>query len=137
LPAIVNAGAPGYFRVSYEGEAWERLKPELPSLNEADRLAVLLDTWALVQAGRQPLARWLEVATLMRNDPSAVIGSHLVDVLGFLDHLARGTDTRGKLRTWTREFLGQRFSRLGWDAKTGEDIATLNHRAQHSGPTAR
>jgi aminopeptidase N len=127
---LINSGSAGYFRANYEGEAWERLKPVLPTLPEADKLAVLHDTWALVQAGRQPFARWLEIATLLRNDASPVVGAHFAEVLGFLDHLARGGDTRGKVRTWAREFLGSRFSRLGWDARPGDDIATVNHRAQ-------
>ena len=130
LPAVVNMGAAAYCRVSYDGALWETLKLRLANLTEADRLNVLHDTWALVQADKLPLMRWLEVAEQLRNDPSPLIGGHLVGVLGTLDHLARGTKQRDAIRKWARDFLAPRFARLGWNAKAGEDIATANHRAE-------
>jgi aminopeptidase N len=119
----------GYFRVSYEGPVWEKLKPQIPNLDEAGRLAIAQDTWALVQSGQLPLARWLEVAAQLRHDPSPTIGDHLVEVLSYLDHLARGNDERPVFRAWGRDFLAPRFKRLGWTGRAGEEPATAGHRA--------
>ncbi len=130
LPAVVNVGATAYCRVCYDTELWDSLKLRLAELAEADRLNVLHDTWALVQSDKLPLKRWLEVAEQLRNDPSPLIGGHLAGVLGTLDHLARGTKQRDAIRKWSRDFLAPRFARLGWNAKAGEDIATVNHRAE-------
>jgi aminopeptidase N len=121
---LVNANAVGYYRVAYDTALWARLKPLLPKLEETERLCILQDTWALVQAGKLPLTRWLEVAALLRDDLSPTIAGHFLEVIGTLDHLARGDERRGALRAWAREFLAPRWKALGWEVKAGEEPAT-------------
>lgn len=119
----------GYYRAHYAGTAWERVKAHLSGLDEASRLAVAQDTWALAQAQTVPLSRWLEVAKILRDDPSPTIGGHLLEVLGTIDHLARGDQRRTDFQKWAREFLAPRFQTIGWDGKPGEEPATASHRS--------
>ncbi len=129
LPAIVNTGAAGYFRTSYSSEAWAALKPQLSSLSETDRVTILNDVWADVQAQRLPISTWLELAETLRADSSPLVLERLVGVVEVLDHLARGTPEQPKLRAWAREFFAPLWQRLGWDAKPGEDLAMTYLRA--------
>jgi aminopeptidase N len=129
LPALVNAGRAGYFRVEYTGDAWTRLRKRITNLPEADRLGTLQDQWALVQSGRAPLDRWLELASALRDDPSPTVGGEIAGVIGFLDHIFRGSTERSAFQNRVRTLLAPRLARMGWDAAPSEEPATANHRA--------
>jgi aminopeptidase N len=129
-PILANAGAAGYFRVMYDAALWGKLKPRLPVLIEADRLNIMHDAWALVQAKKLPLSRWLELAETLREDPSPLVGGQIVGVLDMLDYLLRGSEDRTAFRKWAREFVAPRWKTLGWEARAGEDLATAGHRAE-------
>jgi hypothetical protein len=119
----------GYYRVGYQGQAWENIESVVGVLPEANCLAIAQDTWALVQAGKVPLTRWLALAKQLRSNESPTIGAHLVDVMNSLDSLARGTAERPAIQAWIRDLLGRRFISVGWDARVGEEPAMANHRA--------
>ncbi|MEO6742698.1 MAG: M1 family metallopeptidase [Chthoniobacteraceae bacterium] len=129
LPVRVNAGRAGYFRVEYTGDAWTRLRARITELPEEDRLGILQDQWALVQAGRAPLSRWLDLATVLRDDPSPTVGAEITGVIGFLNHAFRGTGECAALQNRARALLAPRLAHLGWDAKSPEEPAAANHRA--------
>ncbi len=129
LPVRVNAGRAGYFRVDYIGDAWTRLRGRITALPEADRLGILQDQWAFVQAGRAPLGRWLELAESLRADPSPTVGGEITGVLGFLDHIFRGTAERTAFRIRARALLAPRLADMGWDATKTEEPVAANHRA--------
>ena len=129
LPVLVNAGRAGYFRVEYTGDAWTRLRERIADLPEEDRLGVLQDEWALVQADRAPLDRWLALASALRDDPSPTVGGEIAGVLGFLDHIFRGTAERSAFQNRARTLLAPRLARMGWDAAQTEEPTVANHRA--------
>ena len=65
-----NLGDAGYYRVQYDDELFARLVANAPQLAETDRLNLLNDTWALVQAERMTLESYLTLATRLANDSS-------------------------------------------------------------------
>ena len=130
LPVVVNANAAGYFRVQYEGAAWEQIKLNLTRLPEIDQITIAQDTWALVLAGRAPLAQWLEVAELLRNEATPLIASELVRPLAFLDSLQRGSEQRADFRGRAVKLLEPISRRIGWNAKPGEEPAAESLRVQ-------
>ena len=123
LPVVVNASGAGYFRVSYEGEAWEQIKLNLTRLPEIDQISIVQDTWALVLAGRTPLARWMEVAELLRNEATPLVAAELVRPLGFLDSLLRGDERRADVRGRFAKLLEPIVRRIGWEPVPGEEPA--------------
>ncbi len=129
LPVCVNAGRAGYFRVEYTGDAWTQIRERITTLPETDRLGILQDQWAFVQAGRAPLARWLELASVLRDDPSPTVGGEITGVIGFLDHIFRGTAGRSAFQNRARTLLAPRLARMGWDAAQAEEPTAANHRA--------
>jgi len=130
LPQCVNAGRAGFFRVNYEGAAWNALRSRIADLPEADRLGVLQDQWALITSGDAPLARWLELASALRDDPSPTIGSQIAGVLGGLDELLKDTPERAHLRAFAAPLLEPRLKRTGWTAAPGEEPQVPGYRAQ-------
>ena len=123
LPIVVNSGGAGYFRVSYEGAAWEQLKLILTRLPEVDQITIAHDTWALVLAGRTPLARWFEVAELLRHEATPLVAAELVKPLGFLDDLLRGSERRVEFRGKAAKMLEPIVRRIGWEPHPGEEPA--------------
>ncbi len=130
LPQSVNAGRAGFFRVNYEGAAWDVLRARIAELPEADRLCVLQDQWALVTSGDAPLARWLDLASALRDDPSPTVGGQIAGVLRFLDELLQESPERARLRAFGQPLLEPRLKRIGWVPAPGEDPQVPGHRAQ-------
>ena len=119
----------GYFRVAYRDDAWKELVPHFANLSEANKLAILQDTWALVQASTLGVSRWLELAKLVQQDRSPTIGAHIVEVFQQLDHLARGDSARETFRVWARDFLAPAWGHIGWQARPAEEPSTAAYRA--------
>jgi aminopeptidase N len=116
----VNIGDAGYYRVRYEAPLFEQLISKVHALPEADRLNLLNDTWALVQAGRESITTYLNLAKQLGNDPSLTVSQNIVERLWKIDRLARDAGKTENFRAWTRAFLQPRLKELGWDAKSGE-----------------
>ena len=52
----LNLDGAGNYRVAYDASSWKLLLASLPGMNAPDKVNLLGDAWAFVQAGRQPLA---------------------------------------------------------------------------------
>src|SRR5438046_165078 len=52
----LNVNGTGNYRVEYDAPSWDLLLRSLPSLSVEDRVNLLSDTWALVQANRAPVS---------------------------------------------------------------------------------
>lgn len=115
-----NLGDAGYYRVRYDGPLFEQLVARVRTLPEADRLNLLNDTWALIQAGRESITTYLNLAQQLGNDPSLTIGQNIVDRLWDIDRLARDAGKTESFRAWVRAFLSPRLKELGWEAKPNE-----------------
>src|SRR4030095_3341122 len=76
-----NIGDTGYYRVRYETPLFEKLIDHVHTLREADRLNLLNDTWALVQAGRESITTYLNLAKQLGNDPSLTVSQNIVERL--------------------------------------------------------
>ena len=114
-----NSGGAGYFRVQYN-QGLAALVSGATELPEADRLNLLNDTWALVEAGRVPAASYLELATKLAGDNSYAIIAKIVESVWFIDGLSRGRTERESFRKWARDLLQPQLDKLGWDAQPGE-----------------
>jgi aminopeptidase N len=115
-----NAGDTGYYRVSYEPALFHKLQAEFNQLPAADRLNLLNDTWALVEANRLPAAAYLDLLHSIHGDKTAAVWSQVLSVLGFVDDLERKQPGRAAFRDYACGLLQPQLQRLGWDPKTGE-----------------
>ena len=60
-PVVVNAGQHGYFRTLYSSQYLQTLSRQFEKLPTVDQLGLLLDTWALGEAGKQPASNYLDL----------------------------------------------------------------------------
>jgi aminopeptidase N len=115
-----NLGAVGYYRVAYDAPLTKRLSKAAPHLAEADRLNLLNDAWAMVEAGRASAADYLDLAAALADDRSPTVLGQMIGVFRAIDRLEAGTKNRSAFRAWACGFLRPHFARLGWEAAPGE-----------------
>ena len=122
-PLDVNAGAVGYFRSVYAPPLAAVLSGGIATLTPADRLTLVSDGWALVQAGRMPVAAYLETIRRLGDMPERAVWEQALGSLRAIDALERGMPQRAAFQRAARALLTPLFQRLGWEARAGETAA--------------
>ncbi|MBW3645121.1 MAG: M1 family metallopeptidase [Actinobacteria bacterium] len=122
-PAVVNAGASGFYRVRYGPRLLASLRGSLPGLAAVERAALVDDTWAAVLAGQTPAPDLLELAQGFGDETDRTVWATLTGVLGAVDHLLDG-EPRQRFQAWVRTLVGPAHQRLGWEPAPGEDELT-------------
>ncbi len=115
-----NIADSGYYRVAYDDASWKLLVAQLDQMSEADRVNLLIDAWALVEAERRPLSRYLDlVSRVMKGDQLAVY-DQVIDTFTFINRLLAQDPSRPDFQQYARAILRPAFGRLGWEPKPGE-----------------
>jgi len=117
----LNVGDVGYYRVQYDPATLARLTRSMASLAPADRVNLIADTWAMVEAGRAAPSAFFDLLGAMAGDDGRAVWDQVLRVLGRVDHLQRGRPGRDAFRAWARAVVRPVFDRVGWDAAAGED----------------
>jgi aminopeptidase N len=116
----LNVGDAGYYRVEYDDASWKMLISHLGQISEADRVNLLTDAWALVEANRQPLSHYLGLVTHVLKDDQLAVYNQIIDTFIFINRLLAGDSVRPHFQQYARALLRPAFDRVGWEAKEGE-----------------
>ena len=130
-PLIVNAGGTGFYRVAYEPEHLKALTRRFAGLAPADRVTLLSDSFALMQAGQLPMASYVALLEALPQAGDAgrtALWSLAGTQLGFLDIALAGTPAQQALHAAARSLLAPQLARLGWTPRRGDDVQTLQLR---------
>jgi aminopeptidase N len=119
-PAKANFGNVGYYRVQYDDSSQKALIGKYSELSPADRVNLLSDSWALVQAERAEPSSYLDLVKVAKNETELVVWKNVIDALRAIDNLQRGAPGRDTFRAFARGLLQPVLNRLGWDPKTDE-----------------
>jgi aminopeptidase N len=139
-PVLANAGGRGYYRVKYASSLQSALAAALPALGPADRMTLLSDSFALAQAGEQPLSGYL---ALLKQLPAAegpgraALFAQAGDALSFLDDAFAGLPAQARVHDAARALFGPELKRLGWMPQAGEPATAASQRARLIGLLAR
>ncbi len=125
-----NVGNTGFYRVLYDDTLADALRREFTILPVTDQLNLLGDTWALVEAGRQPATAWLDLAEQLHASPGQPVWEHLLAKLILLDRLQLGQPGRRAFQAWAAQLLRPKLAQLGWDARPGESALDATLRAK-------
>lgn len=120
-PLSVNADGFGFYRVRYDTPTLAIDTRWFAALPDADRIALLDDQWALVEAGREPLATYLRLAAAMGDDLDARAWEQITAALSVVELDERGTPGHDAFTAYARTLLRPVFDRLGWDSSPGEN----------------
>jgi aminopeptidase N len=120
----LNVAGAGNYRVQYDEASWKLLLGELPKLSSADRVNLLSDAWALVQANRAPLSLYLDLVEKLRTKDELAEREQIMHVFDFINRLLTGEPQRGQFQEYARSILRPSFEQVGWEPKSGEPTKT-------------
>ena len=115
-----NVRDTGYYRVEYDDASWKLLLAQTDRLSEADRVNLLTDAWALVEANRKPLSHYLTLVNQLLKDDQLAVYDQVIDTFTFINRLLAGDPMRPRFQQFARALLRPAFDRVGWEPKAGE-----------------
>ncbi|MCC8947403.1 M1 family metallopeptidase [Bradyrhizobium sp. Arg62] len=122
----VNLGDVGYFRVEYGPKNRAALLNAFPQMQVTDRLNVVTDSWALVQAGRAEAPSYLALLDALDAGDQRAVWDQVISTFAALNRLSRGRTERPVIQAYARAKLRPVFDRVGWDgAGSGDDDTAL------------
>ncbi len=126
-PTLLNPAGDGFYRVDYGPAQRAALPQHYAALPAPTQVTVLSDTFALAQAGRVPMAAYLELLTALpavQGPSRAALFAQARSGLGFLASALAGTPAEAPLFAAARALLSPELSVLGWQPRSGEDSET-------------
>ncbi|MGH8094050.1 MAG: M1 family metallopeptidase [Chthoniobacterales bacterium] len=118
-----NVGDTGYYRVEYDDASWKLLLAQTDRLSEADRVNLLNDEWALVEANCKPLSDYLTLVNQLLKDDQLAVYDQVIDTFSFISRLLAGDPMRPRFQQFARALLRPAFDRVGWEPKAGEPLS--------------
>jgi aminopeptidase N len=115
-----NAHDTGYYRVWYEPALFDRLRHHIGQFPAADRLNLLDDQWALVEANRATSADFFALVEALEHDPTYALWDKILSTLILIDDLEQGCPDRPAFQQYARSLLQPQFQRLGWSPWSSE-----------------
>ncbi len=125
----LNVKGAGNYRVEYDEPSWSLLLQAVPTLGVEDRVNLLSDAWALVQADRAPASRYFQLAQKLPALTEIAEREQIINVLAFINGLLARNPEREKFQRYARSLLRPTFEILGWEPKQGEPSTAANLRA--------
>src|SRR6267378_898064 len=92
----LNVNGTGNYRVEYDGSSWNLLLGSLANLSVEDRVNLLSDAWALVQANRAALSLYLGPVEKLPASTELAEREQVINVVDFINRLLIGHPEREK-----------------------------------------
>src|SRR6516164_2460526 len=118
----LNVNGAGNYRVEYDASSWQLLLKALPKLGVEDRVNLMSDAWALVQAGRAPISLYFGLIEKLPASTDLAEREQIIDVVEFINRLLIGSAAREGFQQYARSLLRPTFAALGWEQKRDETV---------------
>ncbi len=125
----LNLNGAGNYRVEYDEPSWKLLLEALPKLSVEDRVNLMSDAWALVQAGRAPVSLYFGLVEKLPASTDLAEREQIITVLDFVNGLLLGSSEREEFQRYAQSLLRPTFATLGWEPKPDEPSNTGRLRA--------
>src|SRR5438552_10286922 len=125
----LNVNGAGNYRAEYDASSWKLLLEALPKLGVEDRVNLLSDAWALVQADRAPIALYFGLVEKLPASTELAEREQIINVLDSVNRLLVGNPQREKFQRYARSLLRPTFETVGWEPTKSEVTAATNLRA--------
>ena len=116
----LNVNGAGNYRVEYDDVSWPLLLKTLPNLSVEDRVNLMGDAWAFVQAGRSQVSLYFGLIEQLPLSLDLAEQEQMIDVFEFINRLLIDTPAREAFQQYARSLLLPTFSALGWQPKLDE-----------------
>jgi aminopeptidase N len=124
----LNVNGAGNYRTQYDTVSWDLLMASLDKLDVQDRVNLLSDTWALVQANRVPLSLYLGIVEKLSDPTELAEREQIINVFDYVNRILVGDAERDKFQAYARSVLHPSFQAVGWEPKPGEATKLSNLR---------
>src|SRR5437764_8285932 len=124
-----NVAGAGNYRVQYDEASWKLLLADLTKLSVPDRVNLLSDGWALVQANRAPVSLYLDLVEKLPTKTELAEREQIMHVFDFIHRLLAGESQREQFQKYARSVLRPSFEEVGWEPKSGEPVKLGSLRA--------
>ncbi|CAN5583390.1 M1 family metallopeptidase [soil metagenome] len=118
----LNIEGAGNYRVQYDDESWKLLTAEIAHLSMADRVNLLSDAWAFVQADRAPLSFYLDLVAKLPNATELAEREQIMTVFDAINRLITEPAQRAEFQRYARGVLRPSFDAVGWQPKPDESV---------------
>jgi aminopeptidase N/puromycin-sensitive aminopeptidase len=136
-PLILNAGGKAYYRSAYEPEQLRELSKRIETdLSAAERVALVGDQWALVRAGEQTLAGFLDLVAALRGERERAVVEEVLERLGTVRRSLVDDAQRPGFDAWVRGLLGPAAAEIGWSGEASDTDDRRSLRARLLGALA-
>jgi aminopeptidase N len=125
----LNVGGAGNYRVEYDGTSWKLLMADLAKVSSADRVNLLSDAWALVQANRAPFSLYLDLVAKLPTKTELAERDQVMHVFDFINRLLADAPQREQFQKYARSVLRPSFDQVGWEPKSNEPVKIAALRA--------
>jgi aminopeptidase N len=125
----LNVEGAGNYRVQYDEASWKLLLAQLAKLSVPDRVNLLSDAWALVQANRAPMSFYLGLVEKLPAKTELAEREQIIHVFDFINRLLAAEPKRDEFQKYARSILRPTFDEIGWEPKSGEPVKTALLRA--------
>lgn len=118
----VNPGTVGYYRTRYTSDMLQQFRSAITdqSLPPLDRLGLLDDLFALVQAGQTSTIEVMKLIESYRNETNYTVWTSITNSLSKLQILLSHTNLEEKFNRFGIQLYKPVAERLGWDPKADE-----------------
>jgi aminopeptidase N len=112
---FANAEGKGYYRTKYPSDVYTKIVPNVETgLKPEERIVLLGDEWAQVQANKAPVGDYLNLAAAVKDDNSGtVIETALRNVEMIYARIAATPEEREAISAWVRKTFKPALERLG------------------------
>ena len=127
---FANTNAKGYYRSEYTPGATKALAHDAEaSLNPAERMMLLSDTWAAVRVGHETIGDYLTLAQGLQQDRNWAVVAQLAKQLTYIgDNLVNKSD-RDPYDQWVSRLMTGTANALGWTPRPDESSQQKELRA--------
>ena len=117
-----NVEGAGNYRVEYDDASWKLLIADFAKLSVPDRVNLMSDAWALVQANRAPLSLYLDLIDKLPTKTELAEREQIMHVFDFTNRLLAKTPQREQFQKYARMILRPSLDAVGLDPKSGEPV---------------
>ncbi len=117
----LNTEGRGNYRVQYDQASWTLLLASLPKLSVPDRVNLLGDTWALVQANRISVRPYFGLIEKLSSTPELAEREQIINTFDYINRLLVGEAARENFQAYARAVLRPSFDQLGWEPRAQEN----------------
>ena len=116
----LNVEGAGNYRVQYDEASWKLLLADLPKLSVPDRVNLLNDAWALVQANRAPMSLYLGLLEKLPTKTELAEREQIMHVFDFINRLLATEPQREQFRKYAHSIVRPSFDEVGWEPRSRE-----------------